>query len=466
MILLEATVQKRNLLGACVFIVLAAAAIIIRDPSFSTNEPFLLIGAALGYLGFAIVDYRNVMHQVIRPGEGSQDETLMMLGPVAAVWFTAIGPLAIGFVIGVLLGILIRMAINYFSLLRLVGVRSPIAIMEVGGNDQVKAQLFFKPRFTTAMPAPVNGTITFYKDPAAGLIYNLSNGAASDTIAANTIATETLTGTSLGTEVLSVMGSDTAGNVFVPRGIDVHVVQNQTGSLTFYRLAVRLALKWWLTGLLGNLRININSNPPAGLCDQWMDWAAEWLISIGKGDICKIEKCLSASGGHNYLRITMCDGTVYYLDPWRRPDDPIFGKSEYEDKYGKPSDAYDFWVKPPARGPQDCQKPHVFIRTYDVLTAGYRQGTPKPSFDRDSAVDSAMGRLLQDAKEWCGTAKCKEEGKTCLPHFESVKVEVIKRYEIVGTTGFVRCYAKIGVEGTVKCRCGTVLDVEFPHPDS
>ncbi len=32
---------------------------------------------------------------------------------------------------------------------------------------------------------------------------------------------------------------------------------------------------------------------------------------------------------HNYLRITLCDGTVLYLDPWRRPSDPVFGKDEY-----------------------------------------------------------------------------------------------------------------------------------------
>jgi hypothetical protein len=266
--------------------------------------------------------------------------------PITAAWFSPGGLIVIAALGGFAIGMGLRWAVNYFSLIRMVGVWSPISIMEVGGNDTVKAQLFQKPRFTVAQVVPVAGSITFYKDANTGVIYNLSNGGTQRTVTANMTATETLTGVQVGQEVMGVMGSDNAGNAFDAMGINVHVVDPQPDSITFYRLAIKLALEWWETGLLGNLRININSHPPGGLCDQWMDWAFDWLQNIDKGDVCKIEKCLSTDGGHNYLRVTMCDDTVYYLDPWIRPDDPVFGKDEYEDDYGLPSDIKDTWTKP------------------------------------------------------------------------------------------------------------------------
>jgi hypothetical protein len=264
---------------------------------------------------------------------------------LAVAWVTAAGPIVIGVLAGIALGLLIRKSINYFSKIEAVGVRSPIAMMEVGGTDQVKAQLFFKPRFTTVPVVPVPGNITFYKDAGAGLIYNLSNGGSSNTMPANLIATETLTGVQVGVETMGVSGSNSAGTAFDPVGVEVHVVATQPDSITFYRLAIKQAIKWWETGLLGNLRININSSPPGGLCDEWMDWAADWLRHLNKDDICKIEKCLSAGGTHNYLRITLCNGTVLYLDPWRRPDDPVFPKDDYERDYGLPSDAALYWQR-------------------------------------------------------------------------------------------------------------------------
>ncbi len=462
MILHNAKTQKRNLLGAGAFSVLAGALIVFRDPGFATDEPLVLIGAAVGYLAFAVADYRNILHQII-PGENLRRAgNDFMVGIVAAVWFTALGPIVIGGLLGVLLALLIRTGINFFSQHRLVGVRSPIAIMEVGGNDQVNAQLFFKPRFTRAMPTPVNGTIVFYKDPSAGVIYNLSNGGTANTVAATPTATERLIGLSVGTEILSVRGTDAAGNVFVPRGIEVHVVARQPDSLSFYRLAIRLATQWWLTGPLGNIRININSNPPAGLCDEWMDWAADWLITINKGDICKIEKCVTDDGKHNYLRITTCEGIVYYLDPWRRPENPVFSQAEYERRYGAGS-GYTHWSKPPAPTPGDCQSPLTLHTSYDVLTGGYRQGPPPP-FVLRSAIDSAMGRLLQDARQWCGTGGCTEPGKICIPFFQNVKATLVSRHEVTDATGFIRCYARIRVDATFNCRCGTTLDVQFPQP--
>lgn len=264
---------------------------------------------------------------------------------LAAVWVTAIGPIVIGFAAGVAIGLLIRVAINYFSKIEVVGVLSPIAIMEVGGTDIVRAQLFFKPRFTTVPVVPVPGNITFYKDAATGVIYSLSNSGSSHTVPANLTASETLTGVQVGVEVMGVSGSDSGGTAFDAVGVEVHVVATQPGWMTFYRLAIKHAIEWWETGLLGNLRININSSPPGGLCDEWMDWAADWLANLNREDICKIEKCLSANGSHNYLRITLCDGTVFYLDPWINPDDPVFSQGDYEHDHGLPSDASVHWQR-------------------------------------------------------------------------------------------------------------------------
>ena len=251
---------------------------------------------------------------------------------------------AIAFLGGIALGLGLRVAFNYFSLIRVVGVHSPVAIMEVGGTDKIKARLFYKSRFSTAQVVPVNGTITYWQDGAiTNHVYNLSNGQTSNAFAAQPTVTETLTGTQIGNEVMGVRGTDTAGNAYDRMGVNVRVVANQPDSVTFYRVAIRISIEWWETGLLGNLRININSSPPAGLCDQWMDWAADWLQYINKGDICRIEKCLSADGTHNYLRITLRGGAVIYLDPWRRPSDPVFDKDEFEDDYGLPVNVHVYY---------------------------------------------------------------------------------------------------------------------------
>ncbi len=333
----KAKVQKRNLLFAgfvsLAFIALAA----ITDSSLSDPSSFQLIGLVVGVLGYAIVDTQKIMHRIIQSRSLKGGVVLL-----PAIWYTPLGALFLGVFGGIAIGLLGRLVISFFSVIRMVGVRSPLAIMEVGGSDQVTAQLFYKPRFTTDRPTPVNGSITFTK---SGSIYSLSNGGGAITKGATPSASELLTGVTLGQDVLQVSGSDTSAISFDAMTVNVHVVANQPDSITYYRLAISHAVDYWYNSPFGNILINTGARPPAGLCDEWMDWGADWLARVNKGDICKIEKCLSANGSHNYLRVTMCDERVFYFDPWMRPKDPVFGKDEYEKEYGNPSDVSTHWQR-------------------------------------------------------------------------------------------------------------------------
>jgi hypothetical protein len=69
MILPEARIQKRNLFGAGILLLLVVAWIVFTDLSFSNTSTLVLVGLGLGYLGFALFDYRDVMHQIIRPND-------------------------------------------------------------------------------------------------------------------------------------------------------------------------------------------------------------------------------------------------------------------------------------------------------------------------------------------------------------------------------------------------------------
>ncbi len=53
-----------------------------------------------------------------------------------------------------------------------------------------------------------------------------------------------------------------------PMGDEVHVVPNRSDSIAFYRLAIGLVLRGQVPGLLGNLRIT--------LCDETLRYLAPW----------------------------------------------------------------------------------------------------------------------------------------------------------------------------------------------
>jgi hypothetical protein len=67
-ILPEAKVQKRNIFLALICAVLGAAWILVTDRSFSNGSSFVIVGMIVGYLAFVVFDYRQLMHQIFRPG--------------------------------------------------------------------------------------------------------------------------------------------------------------------------------------------------------------------------------------------------------------------------------------------------------------------------------------------------------------------------------------------------------------
>lgn len=69
MIFKEAIVPKRNLMGAVISVLLVVGWTVYFDPWFFETITFIFVGAAAGYLSFAVADYRNVMHQIFRPAD-------------------------------------------------------------------------------------------------------------------------------------------------------------------------------------------------------------------------------------------------------------------------------------------------------------------------------------------------------------------------------------------------------------
>jgi hypothetical protein len=112
--------------------------------------------------------------------------------------------------------------------------------------------------------------------------------------------------------------------------------------------------------------------------------------------------------------------------------------------------------------PPPCQDGLTLTRTYEVLTCACREGSDQPDIGHAGAVDSAMGRLLQDAKEWCATGRC-SEGE-CQPRFTQVSARVGKTRVVQREDGLKQCYTKVRVRAHFECVCGGPLDISFPHP--
>lgn len=116
----------------------------------------------------------------------------------------------------------------------------------------------------------------------------------------------------------------------------------------------------------------------------------------------------------------------------------------------------------PPPTPPPCQEPLTISTYYDVLTGVYSSGAEKPAINISGAIDSAMGRLLQDGKEWCDTGRCTEG--TCQPRFSKVTARIRESREEVGANEITRRYTRVEVHATISCTCGGPLDIPFPHP--
>lgn len=119
--------------------------------------------------------------------------------------------------------------------------------------------------------------------------------------------------------------------------------------------------------------------------------------------------------------------------------------------------------KPAPPTPPPCQDGTPLSTFYDVLTGAYREGGTRPEISAEAAIDSAMGRLLQDGKEWCGIGRCSDG--TCQPRFSNVTARVGETQEEAEADGLIRLKTRVRVTATISCTCGGPLDQTFPRPN-
>lgn len=221
----------------------------------------------------------------------------------------------------------------------LVGATSPAAVMEVGGTDSVVVALYLKKRWSLPDLAPLTDavpvTFAFRVKSGKNLFLLVSPATATS---ADGKATVVLRGIAVGHGVLEVSGTDANGERYEPLDLHVHVVVPDASAIHLYEVAALIGRDYWFNTLLGNAAINERKLPPKGLCDQWADWGAGFLARNEKGQICNIYRM--GTEGHALLRVRLCDGRVYYLDPWHKfaGSQVVYTQAQWEaDNGGPPS---------------------------------------------------------------------------------------------------------------------------------
>ena len=86
-------------------------------------------------------------------------------------------------------------------------------------------------------------------------------------------------------------------------------------------------------------------------CDAWDDWMLAWLHTHRQGRVARVEEVFFYRklnrqrwywpSAHVAVRITLVDGAVFYLDPWRYgPQRAVRPRAEYERRWGLPDAVY------------------------------------------------------------------------------------------------------------------------------
>lgn len=112
--------------------------------------------------------------------------------------------------------------------------------------------------------------------------------------------------------------------------------------LDAFRRAVRKrALENWTvaSGSLGNFIVTVTFGTFGDGCIAWTLWMGEWFNTLERRYSDEVKSFDPVHWGywpmyHNLIRVCMRDGTIYYLDPWTDPENPIFEKEAYEEEYG------------------------------------------------------------------------------------------------------------------------------------
>lgn len=259
-------------------------------------------------------------------------------------------PLYIGILGAVIIIYVFSRYVKYFVVRKLVGVYVPCIYMEVGDTEIVKATLVYKPRWTEDFQQ-VHGNIFFNRGSG---IFDI-DGKVKVTKAGNPNATVTVRALNVGKSTLTVSGAsvegETAGDSYDPVTIHVEIVADYGNFLSLYRSAALKGTRHWFNGLVGNWLINTLKMGRKGLCDEWAEWSYDWVMQHNHCRIKRIEIVNWKDPGHDCARVTLWDGSVYYLDPHRCSDDPVQPKKDYEKKYGAPYQVTKFHekstVKPP-----------------------------------------------------------------------------------------------------------------------
>lgn len=260
---------------------------------------------------------------------------------LAAVQFTPIVAFGVGFAIGFALG----SAYHYFRTYRKVGV-SQIAVVErVGETQPVRAGLIYKARLSTDL-AWVAGSLTFSSTDTNFQFAPGDPARLTRSINADQSSQVDILGLRAGEGDLLIEGVNGTGETHDAVTVHITIMAAGTTFLALFQAAARAfnnpAFQGWMNNLLGGVK-----------CDKWADWMAEWIPLHAGDEVCKVEKAVYHPRTLRRLRpvlvrITMCDGTVYYLDPWRWDLDDRNGylsKADYEREFGEPDEAWEAWSR-------------------------------------------------------------------------------------------------------------------------
>lgn len=114
-----------------------------------------------------------------------------------------------------------------------------------------------------------------------------------------------------------------------------------------------------------------------------------------------------------------------------------------------------------------CQDDLELNTYYDITYAIVDQDTPCPLPHEEAVIDSAMGNLLGDGRDWCRTGHCRSERKQCEPRFSDISVTLGARSSENINERQKRCRIRVHVSAAMKCRCFPPDDpIPFPHPDT
>ena len=116
-------------------------------------------------------------------------------------------------------------------------------------------------------------------------------------------------------------------------------------------------------------------------------------------------------------------------------------------------------------GSISCQENISISTFYDIMYAIVSIDAACPQPNEESVVDSAMGRLLGDGKQWCGYRTCRGEDINCEPITSDVHIELGGLSTERINERLKKCMIRVNVSADIRCRCLSWSELPFPKPD-